>query len=249
MLDIDKLTIEELKKGYRYEKDICSYKCNICDKTYSDKEVFKYDDRFFTAKKAVEIHLEKEHEGIFYYLLNNDSKYNTFTDNQKKLLSLMYQDNSDKEIAAKLEVASSTIRSTRFMLREKAKSAKLYLAIYNLVNEKTVLQEDKIVPIINNAKMIDDRYITTEKEKENILKNSFTSLEPLKLKVFPVKEKKKIIVLAKISEKFEKSQKYSEKQVNNILKDIFEDYATVRRYLIEYGFMQRTTDCSEYWLK
>ena len=32
--------------------------------------------------------------------------------------------------------------------------------------KKTVLQEDKIVPIINNAKMIDDRYITTEKEKK-----------------------------------------------------------------------------------
>jgi len=156
---------------------------------------------------------------------------------------------SDKEIALRQKVAASTIRSIRFMFREKAKAAKLYLAVYELINEKPIPKEDKIVPIVNSALMIDDRYITTEKEKDNILKNSFSSLEPLTLKVFPAKEKKKIIVLARIAEKFEKARKYDEKEVNRILKGIYDDFATVRRYLIEYGFMQRTTDCSEYWLK
>lgn len=27
-----------------------------------------------------------------------------------------------------------------------------------------------------------------------------------------------------------------------------EDYVTIRRYLIEYGFMERTNDCKEYWI-
>ncbi|RIJ63707.1 DUF2087 domain-containing protein [Rummeliibacillus sp. POC4] len=27
------------------------------------------------------------------------------------------------------------------------------------------------------------------------------------------------------------------------------DYVSLRRYLIEYGFMERTDDCSIYWVK
>jgi len=27
------------------------------------------------------------------------------------------------------------------------------------------------------------------------------------------------------------------------------DHATLRRYLIEYGFLERTQDCGTYWVK
>ena len=162
---------------------------------------------------------------------------------------MMYANSTDKQIAAKLEISSSTVRHMRFMLREKAKQAKMYLAIYELVNEKYTSQQERIIPIHSEATMIDDRYVTTEKEKENIVKNSFSSLEPLILKHFPVKEKKKIVVLAKIAEQFENNRRYTEKEVNQLLKTNFDDYVTLRRYLIEYGFMERTTDCNEYWLK
>lgn len=64
-----------------------------------------------------------------------------------------------------------------------------------------------------------------------------------------VKEKRKIIVLTEIAEQFQKDSKYSEAELNQTLKSNFEDFVTLRRYLIEYGFMDRTTDCSEYWLK
>ncbi|MEG2739993.1 DUF2087 domain-containing protein, partial [Clostridium sp.] len=30
---------------------------------------------------------------------------------------------------------------------------------------------------------------------------------------------------------------------------IYEDYATIRRALVEYGFMKRSNDCSSYWVK
>ncbi|HEX9062442.1 MAG TPA: DUF2087 domain-containing protein, partial [Clostridia bacterium] len=58
-----------------------------------------------------------------------------------------------------------------------------------------------------------------------------------------------IVILKKISEQFEKNKRYSEKELNHIIKEIYEDFATIRRYLIEYGFMERTNDCKEYWLK
>ena len=40
----------------------------------------------------------------------------------------------------------------------------------------------------------------------------------------------------------------SEKQVNGILTQYNEDYATLRRNLVEYGFMRRERGGGDYWL-
>ncbi|HEX3029230.1 MAG TPA: DUF2087 domain-containing protein, partial [Clostridia bacterium] len=106
-----------------------------------------------------------------------------------------------------------------------------------------------IIDSHRGATMLDDRYFTTKAEEEKILSTLFSSLSPLKLETFSSKEKKKIVILKKISEQFERGKKYSEKELNTIIKEIYGDFATIRRYLIEYGFMERTNDCKEYWLK
>jgi len=63
------------------------------------------------------------------------------------------------------------------------------------------------------------------------------------LSKYPAKAKKKIIVLQKIADHV-----YTEKEINAILKSIYEfDYATLRRELIDYGFMKRSNDCTKYW--
>ena len=81
-------------------------------------------------------------------------------------------------------------------------------------------------------------------------KNNFLSLEPLRLKNFPAKEKKKIVVLVEIAGQFRRDVSYTEKEVNALLAEIYpEDYVTLRRYLIEYGFMDRTQNGSAYWLR
>ncbi|MDF2700621.1 MAG: transcriptional regulator, partial [Haloplasmataceae bacterium] len=51
------------------------------------------------------------------------------------------------------------------------------------------------------------------------------------------------------AERFDSSKVYDEKAVNEIIKAIFNDFVTIRRYLIEYGFLARTQDCKEYWVK
>ena len=43
-------------------------------------------------------------------------------------------------------------------------------------------------------------------------------------------------------------EKNTEQEVNEILRPIYEDYMTIRRYLIMYGFMERTKDGRQYWL-
>ena len=69
------------------------------------------------------------------------------------------------------------------------------------------------------------------------------------LKSYPSREKKKIIVLEEIMKRFEGSVIYSEKEINDILKTVYDDFATIRRALIEYGFLSRSNDCRSYWVK
>lgn len=58
---------------------------------------------------------------------------------------------------------------------------------------------------------------------------------------YPSKYSKKLIVHEYLAEKFESNREYTEKEVNNTILDwiLFDDYATLRRALIDYGFMER----------
>ena len=248
-INFDEYPIESLKHGYRYHNDTRTYHCLLCQKAFETGEIFRYGDRYFEASKAIEYHIAKEHGGVFQHLLESDSKYNTLTDKQKELLELLQLGLSDQEIAVRLGISASTVRHHKFTFREKAKQAKLYLSLYELALESPISDKDSLIPIHEGAKMVDDRYIITKEEREKILSTVFSSLSPLKLKIFSAKEKKKIVTLQKIMEQFETGIIYPEKEINRILKDIYEDYPTLRRYLIEYGFMERSPDCHDYWVK
>lgn len=248
---IDRITeysIEEMKRGYIFKDG--EYVCLICGTRFESGEIFSIDDRYFNAKSMTEKHIEAEHKGMLNQLVGLDKKYTSLTENQKELIENITNKMSDKEIAAKLGVSPSTIRHQRYVLREKAKQAKVYLALFELMqNEIKKTRADDINTVHNGAKMVDERYFSTDKDKENVIKNNLISLEPLVVKNFPVKEKKKLIILRLIIEKFEKGKDYAEKEVNAILKPIYVDYVLLRRYLIEYGFMDRTRDCKRYWRK
>lgn len=247
-MDYGKLSLDEIKKGYRFNKEANAYICNYCEKAFQVGQVFSIGGNFFVPEHAAVKHIEREHGGNFMQLLHSATKYNTLTDTQKELLFLFYSGMSDSEIAKKLGVSASTVRHQKFTFREKAKQAKFYLAIFECVFDHKVTNKDTLIPIHNHAIYLDDRYVITEQEKQHILETSFVSLKPLKLKAFSPKEKKKVVILAKIAEQFELGKKYPEKEVNEMIKPIYEDYMTIRRYLIMYGFMERTKDGSSYWL-
>jgi len=49
-------------------------------------------------------------------------------------------------------------------------------------------------------------------------------------------------------ENFQPGKNYSESEVNDTLKLYYEDYVTVRRYLIQYKFMNRDKTGDSYWV-
>lgn len=241
---LNEWTVEEIKAGYRRTDDH-AYECCFCGKVFREGEIFPVDGRYFDHLRAVQMHVIT-HGSMFDYLMKLDKKYTGLTENQAQLIRLMHEGLSDAQIAAELGVAASTVRHQRFIFREKAKQAKAYLALFDLSIGSATPAGDRSIPVHSTATMVDDRYQITKSEEQSILKAHFISVNPLVLRSFPSKEKKKIAVLRRIVTVFEPDTAYSELQVNAKLKEIYDDFATLRRYLIEYGFMQRSQDGKRY---
>jgi hypothetical protein len=71
-----------------------------------------------------------------------------------------------------------------------------------------------------------------------------------KLNVIPSKHLKKYEVFKYISNEYLKEDViYDEIEINNILKNIYSDYALLRRYLVDYKLIDRSRDCKTYWKK
>ncbi|MFC1997505.1 metalloregulator ArsR/SmtB family transcription factor [Chloroflexota bacterium] len=68
-----------------------------------------------------------------------------------------------------------------------------------------------------------------------------------RIRQFPAQRKKFEAILRYVSQAFEPSVRYTEKQVNEILKNYSDDTATLRRGFIEYKIMQREGG-GQYWL-
>jgi len=249
----ENVSVGDLKNGYIYgyiynegnADKTKGYICLFCNARFDEDVIHSWKKLLINAKKAVKLHIRDEHGEVFNCLLN-DKTQTGLTDTQTEFLKNYYSGMNDKEIAEKMNISMSTVRFQRHNFREKAKQAKTVLAL----NELLEVQESK-------EKAWKEQSVKSTKpadENTKMLETLFESLSPLVLKTFfdlgKKKEEKRLLILQTIAQQFEKGQKYTEKEVNAVLKEIYEeDYVTIRRSLIDYGFMDRTGDCREYWVK
>ena len=61
----------------------------------------------------------------------------------------------------------------------------------------------------------------------------------------PAKRSRRLVLLNHITQMFEVGLRYSESEVNRKLRNLHDDYAALRRYLVDEGFMTR--EHGEYW--
>jgi hypothetical protein len=240
-------TFEELKQGYIQETD--HYVCLLCGKRTEIGIIYPEDGIYYDAKKFMRKHIESSHVSVFDYLIGLDKKLTGLTEHQSSLLSLFHQGKSDGEIQKEMVIGSaSTIRNHRFVLKEKERQSKIFLVLMELLKMKDQ-HTPTFINVHKTAKMVDDRYNVTIDEVEKVLKKYFPNGTDGTLSTFTLKEKHKLVVLREISKRFRSERMYTEKEVNEILLSAFDDYVTLRRYLIEYGFLDRKPDGSQYWLK
>ncbi len=78
--------------------------------------------------------------------------------------------------------------------------------------------------------------------EERILQTAFAEG---RLTALPAKRSKRLVVLDHLAQRFEPGRRYSERQVNATLAPVHDDTATLRRYLVDEGFLDRAG--GEYW--
>jgi hypothetical protein len=72
-----------------------------------------------------------------------------------------------------------------------------------------------------------------------------TFLRDGRIVAMPAKQSKRIVVLDYCAQRFEPGVRYSEAQVNDTLRTLHDDYAMLRRYLVDYGLLDRENNV--YW--
>ncbi|WP_139995840.1 DUF2087 domain-containing protein [Paenibacillus paridis] len=245
-------SLSELKQGYVYVEADSYYTCLLCGERFEDGEIFYHEanGRWYEARKYAAYHMKQKHGSMLDYLLALDKKQTGLTDLQKELIRGFADDLSDKEMMELTGAGSaSTIRNHRFVLKEKAKQAKLLLAIMEMMEEGAA-SAPSFVPVHRAATQVDARYAITEEEYEELLEQYFPHGLEGPLASFPRKEKRKLVVLRHIASFFEDGVRYTEQEVNEKLSAFWEeDYVTLRRYLIEYGYLDRKDDGRAYWVK
>ena len=69
-----------------------------------------------------------------------------------------------------------------------------------------------------------------------------------RLTKIPSKQKKLLAVLRWLVGYFEPDCTYTEREVNDIIAQVHDDYATLRRDLVDFGFLRRERGGGQYWL-
>lgn len=62
---------------------------------------------------------------------------------------------------------------------------------------------------------------------------------------FPTRESHRLIMLHWAVQRFDPEKTYSEREVSDMLQELNDDYASLRRYLVDYGLMAR--EDGDYW--
>ena len=66
-----------------------------------------------------------------------------------------------------------------------------------------------------------------------------------RLHTMPTRQVKRRIVLDHVAQRFEPGRKYAESEVDAVLKEVHDDHAALRRYLVDEAFLTR--EAGIYW--
>jgi hypothetical protein len=241
---LEEMDIECLTRGYELKGGL--YVCLYCGASFEEGRVFQTEDGLAVARRAVEGHVAGAHAGPFAALIGAGAS--GLPEAQEKVLRLQYEGKADAQIAVELGgKAVSTVRNHRLALRRRESEARAFLALVRLLETRRAASAG-LIAYPSGLTVADERTKVTPDEAETI-EAKYLKAGPegtLALSSWPRKQKEKLVLLLRISGLFDPARVYSEREVNAILMPVWYDYVELRRYLIEYGFLTRKPDGSEY---
>ena len=159
------------------------------------------------------------------------------------LKSLVMEDMYVERLAERLGISAPTVS---FHLKKLADAGAVtsyksqYYMMYSL--NKDVF-ETSMLEIIREKS--DEAEIQAQRDAEYRKKVIDAFFEYGKLKSIPSQRKKERIVLEVIADAFEYDRIYTEREVNIIIADFFDDFCTIRRDMISENLLDR--DAGKYW--
>jgi hypothetical protein len=66
-----------------------------------------------------------------------------------------------------------------------------------------------------------------------------------RLRAMPTRRAKRLVVLDHVAQRFEPGRRYGWREVDGLLRQVHDDHAALRRYLVDEGFLTREDDV--YW--
>ena len=167
--------------------------------------------------------------------------------NRLKIISLLAQDEySVEQIAEILGLKAPTVSHHLSKLMKAglvSARAESYYNFYRLETKTLEEMSTRILAAETLPAVASD--VDVDAYDRKILKNY--SNPDGSLKAIPNQEKKLLAVLRHIVKVFEPGEKYSEAEVKEKLIRFNEDYAQLRREMVEYGFMAREGGGGVYW--
>jgi biotin operon repressor len=150
-----------------------------------------------------------------------------------------------EELAAALGLGASTVSHHLSKLSEAGlvtARAESYYSIYSLQTDHLEEMSRRLLAHENLVKLAED--VDGEAFARKVMRDFLTPEG--RLKTFPAQQKKYLVILeGHILKAFEWDRRYTEKEVNEILKRFNEDYASIRRDMIIFKYMTRENGI--YW--
>ena len=244
----DSVTLGQLKAGYISTDS--TFECLFCQESLKKGRIYRQGTDLVEAKLAMRNHITAAHTSTFGALLSMGKKGTGLSDTQRMLLGHFYDGLSDKEIQPLAgNVSLSTIRNHRFVMREKARQAKVFVAVMDLLEGSHQDPGSRLIVIPGSKSTDDERFAITQAEFKKIIKGHFPEGPDGSMSRFPRKQKAKVAVLIQILKRFDAKRRYTQVEVNEILTTASEDYTTLCRYMVDYGFLGRTRDGAGYWVE
>lgn len=160
------------------------------------------------------------------------------------LKSLAIEDMDVERLAGRLDLTPATIS---FHLKKLAdagavRSYKMqYYTVYSLCKDVFMT---RIMDIISEES--DEAAIQAQRDAQYRQRVIETFFAYGKLKAIPAQRKKERIILEEIAKAFETGRVYTEREVNIIIADFYDDFCTIRRDMIGEKIMDR--EDGKYWL-
>ena len=159
------------------------------------------------------------------------------------ILNLMkHKPRHTQELAAILNLQPATISHHLSLLTEAGllnSHKDQYYQVYQLVEEPL---QKSIAEMVHMPQPGLKANAEVDAYRQKVLKAFF---QHGRLVQIPAQQKKKQVILEEIVKIFTPGEKYDEWTVNKMLVDFNEDVASLRRYLVEFGLMDRDHDV--YW--